>query len=624
VVDRSDDSARPRRAFISYAQQADSPGHGESVLRLWALLRDCGIDARLDLPAAQQRQDWTLWMADEIRAADFVLVIASPAYRERAEGRSDPDVGQGVQYEARLIREAFFRDQRRLDRFVPVVLPGQDIDGLPDFLGPAISTVYRVSNFTVSGANALLRFLTGQPEIVERPLGKIPVLDPRAIPTNPAPAPNRTETPRRHRPDSLVHNEVSGIVTGVVIQAGNVGGLEIPSANAWQPSIEQRPVHVVGAGVRGWKSAFQSHYAALRQSIAVGEPTTDVEQYGPGVRQEFSGGWVLCALPDGPVLAVTESIWDALHIVGSGVEHGEPLAALGFPVSDDPRELYVDDDAICVELRGGTWGAGRLRRPDMTRDWEWQPKPDNFSRTTTPAALDWTAGFSPPRLRIRAIASLHVVRSTDWEITPERRRQFEDALPASRLTQVFTRLPHGRPVMPWRPGPNANYPDRASYICAADGKPIFEAEVMAAGSSSQGVVTCAEVRIHNKVGRLPGSDRPIEPHLTLPEVCDFLAAAWQMTTVGLLDLLSFPKSRPRWREVPKVEFRVTAECEYALTELIDFTRFGLASPGQHPEMAVTILAVPYLSDDERQTLTRQALVYMGRNFGYLEATTDRF
>jgi hypothetical protein len=324
--------------LISYAQEA---GHGEAVQRLWVFLRGCGIDARLDLPAARQRQDWALWMADQIREADFVLVIASPEYRERAEGRSGPDIGRGVQWESRLIRDAFYRDQRGLDRFVPVVLPGEDIDGLPDFLGPATSTVYHVSDFTVSGADALLRFLTGQPEIVEPPLGQVPVLGPRSV---------RPDPVRRHRLDPVVHNEISGSVTGMVIQAGNVGALSIPGPPAY--------------GSRGgWRPAFDSHRTTLRRYVEVGEPVTDVEPYGPGVRQEFSSGWVLCALPDGLVVAVTESIWDALHVVGA-----DPV--VGFPVS---KAMFIDDDATSVDLRGGTWGPGRLWRADATRDWEWRP-----------------------------------------------------------------------------------------------------------------------------------------------------------------------------------------------------------------------------------------------------------
>ena len=89
----------PVRVFISYAHGSDE--HVERVRDLWIFLRAQGIDAKLDRAAAQRRQDWALWMADQVREADHILIVASAAYRERAEGRSGPDVGRGVQYEAR-------------------------------------------------------------------------------------------------------------------------------------------------------------------------------------------------------------------------------------------------------------------------------------------------------------------------------------------------------------------------------------------------------------------------------------------------------------------------------------------------------------------------------------------
>ena len=54
---------------------------------------------------------------------------------------------------------------------MPVVLPGQSKAGVPDFLTPAISTVYAVDEFSVTGMEALLRFLLNQPEETEPPLG---------------------------------------------------------------------------------------------------------------------------------------------------------------------------------------------------------------------------------------------------------------------------------------------------------------------------------------------------------------------------------------------------------------------------------------------------------------------
>ncbi|HEX5115275.1 MAG TPA: hypothetical protein VFW65_08765 [Pseudonocardiaceae bacterium] len=61
---------RPTRVFISYAHEPDSDAHGRAVRDLWVLLRSHGIDAHLDQLAAEQRQDWTLWMADQVREAD--------------------------------------------------------------------------------------------------------------------------------------------------------------------------------------------------------------------------------------------------------------------------------------------------------------------------------------------------------------------------------------------------------------------------------------------------------------------------------------------------------------------------------------------------------------------------
>ena len=155
---------RPVRVFISYAH--GDRGHEERVRELWVFLRACGVDARLDLAAAADRVDWAAWMTREVRDADRVLVIASPAYKRRAEGDAGPGEGRGVQLEARLIRDLFYADQDAgMARFMPVVLPGGSRTDIPLWLAPASAAFYRVSEFTVAGAEALLRVLTGQPGV---------------------------------------------------------------------------------------------------------------------------------------------------------------------------------------------------------------------------------------------------------------------------------------------------------------------------------------------------------------------------------------------------------------------------------------------------------------------------
>src|SRR5262245_45312980 len=86
-VDERD--GRPVRVFISYAH--GDAEHEELVRGLWLFLRADGIDARLDLPGAEERRDWVQWMSREIRDADRILVAASPGYKVRAEGDAEPD-----------------------------------------------------------------------------------------------------------------------------------------------------------------------------------------------------------------------------------------------------------------------------------------------------------------------------------------------------------------------------------------------------------------------------------------------------------------------------------------------------------------------------------------------------
>jgi hypothetical protein len=129
----SSSSAVVVRVFISYAH--DSPAHKEAVRSLWCFLRENGFDAQLDLPAAERRQDWPLWMLEQVRAADFVLIIASPAYKRRAEGGAAPDEGRGVQWEAALIREEFCVGRTaataRFVRYCAIGLPRWSLSSRP-------------------------------------------------------------------------------------------------------------------------------------------------------------------------------------------------------------------------------------------------------------------------------------------------------------------------------------------------------------------------------------------------------------------------------------------------------------------------------------------------------------
>ncbi|MFE0790613.1 toll/interleukin-1 receptor domain-containing protein [Streptomyces mutabilis] len=168
------------RVFISYAHEPDGGAHAERVRALWVLLRKHGIDARLDRSAAERPQDWAAWMQREIEAADYVLTVASPAYKRRAEGAEGPGVGEGVAWEAALIRDVVYRNPTTwYERILRVVLPEGSREDLPAFLGGHTVTHYPVDPIDVRGAETLLRYLTGQPYETEPAVGSAPHLPPR-------------------------------------------------------------------------------------------------------------------------------------------------------------------------------------------------------------------------------------------------------------------------------------------------------------------------------------------------------------------------------------------------------------------------------------------------------------
>ncbi|MET9844868.1 SEFIR domain-containing protein [Streptomyces ossamyceticus] len=156
------------RVFVSYAH--DDEPHVEQV-RLFAdfLARDCGLDVVLDRWDTDRRRDWYLWAAEQVREADFVVVVASPMCRKVGDGQIDNTRHRGLQSELALIRENLHADRAAwTTKLLPVVLPGRTPSDLPAFLQPQSADHYIVSGNTVDGAQDLLR------AVLRRPLHRRP------------------------------------------------------------------------------------------------------------------------------------------------------------------------------------------------------------------------------------------------------------------------------------------------------------------------------------------------------------------------------------------------------------------------------------------------------------------
>ncbi|EOD64805.1 SEFIR domain-containing protein [Amycolatopsis vancoresmycina] len=152
----------PPKVFFSYSH--DTEEHKELVRRFATFLHSrIGLEVVLDQWHDNHRIDWSLWATRNLKAADFVIVVASPLYRARADGEAPPDEGRGAQFETAIIRNKLTRDlEDGTRRVLPVVLPGRSIDEIPEFLNPYSMTRYEIAEFSDEGVADLLAAITGQ------------------------------------------------------------------------------------------------------------------------------------------------------------------------------------------------------------------------------------------------------------------------------------------------------------------------------------------------------------------------------------------------------------------------------------------------------------------------------
>ena len=210
MQDEQPDNAPGLRVFVSYAHESES--HKDRVRELSTLLRENGIDADMDKWVVR-RQGWGKWVNKKINEADFVLVIASRAYKKVADEDAPADYHPGVRFEAELLRDKVSGDHDAwLSKILPVVLPGCSEDHIPEFLLPNNWTRYKVTEFSRDGIGELLGALTGEPRERRPPLGPLPR------------RPARAERSRwREAPSGLVVNALEDLA-GKVARQWRAGG----------------------------------------------------------------------------------------------------------------------------------------------------------------------------------------------------------------------------------------------------------------------------------------------------------------------------------------------------------------------------------------------------------------
>jgi formylglycine-generating enzyme required for sulfatase activity len=160
------------RVLISYSH--DSPAHAARVLNLADDLRANGVDAQLDQYTPAPRLGWPSWMREQVEAAQFIVCVCTPTYRQRFEQRAPPGEGLGASWEGWLAELAIYGDRDRRGAFIPVLLDAATPDHVPTVLRG--QTRHHLPN----QFEALLRQLLDRPATPMPPLGPQPKLPPRS------------------------------------------------------------------------------------------------------------------------------------------------------------------------------------------------------------------------------------------------------------------------------------------------------------------------------------------------------------------------------------------------------------------------------------------------------------
>jgi hypothetical protein len=167
---RMSNNATPT-VFLSYTH--DSAEHRRRVLDLAQRLREDGVDCTIDqFVNGSPSEGWPLWMERQIARAGFVLVACTATYLRRYQGEEEPGKGLGATWEAVLTRQELYEMAATNTKFVPILLEGASPADVPSPLRA------HTWHHLPSGYEGLLRYLTGQPAVVPRPLGAKKTLPP--------------------------------------------------------------------------------------------------------------------------------------------------------------------------------------------------------------------------------------------------------------------------------------------------------------------------------------------------------------------------------------------------------------------------------------------------------------
>lgn len=155
--------------FISYSWDDDE--HKDWVRSLAKKLQHKGIETKLDQWDCHPGMDLTKYMETCVRESDFVLLICTPKFCQKANTSQG-----GVGYEKNIVTGEIFEGISSSKKFVPVLRKGSLMESLPSYLRSRIYIDFRNNNAFDSNIDELIRHLHHSPKYKRPPLGQKPSL----------------------------------------------------------------------------------------------------------------------------------------------------------------------------------------------------------------------------------------------------------------------------------------------------------------------------------------------------------------------------------------------------------------------------------------------------------------
>jgi len=184
-------------------------------------------------------------MEEQIRNADFVLLVCTETYLRRVEGREEPGKGRGVLWEAESIYNVLYWEDSQKQRFIPVLFA----DGQPSWIPLRLRGLTHYQVDTQEGYDDLYRHLTNQPRYEIPVLGErraLPTIAPQSYPASLAAKPaakTPTSLDQRHRQQLLKQVRVDWI-EGVLDQSlYKVARIELGLAD--RPDFVEQPLNKI-------------------------------------------------------------------------------------------------------------------------------------------------------------------------------------------------------------------------------------------------------------------------------------------------------------------------------------------------------------------------------------------